>query len=197
MSPLLIAASLFAFVSSITPGPNNTMALASGANFGFARSVPHWLGIGLGFGVMLIAVGLGLNQVLAQFPAAYDVLRWVGAAYLLYLAWKLATATGMGAEAAASARPISFISAAAFQWVNPKAWVMAVTAMSTYLPAHAGIFDVLLLTVLFVLINLPCVGVWVGSGMALRRFLQDPKRLRAFNIGMAVMLVASLYPMLA
>lgn len=173
------------------------MALASGANFGFARSVPHWLGIGLGFGVMLIAVGLGLNQVLAQFPAAYDVLRWVGAAYLLYLAWKLATATAMGAEAAASARPISFISAAAFQWVNPKAWVMAVTAMSTYLPAHAGIFDVLLLTVLFVLINLPCVGVWVGSGMALRRFLQDPKRLRAFNIGMAVMLVASLYPMLA
>ncbi len=197
MSPLLIAASLFAFVSSITPGPNNTMALASGANFGFARSVPHWLGIGLGFGVMLIAVGLGLNQGLAQFPAAYDVLRWAGAAYLLFLAWKLATANGVDAEAAANARPISFMSAAAFQWVNPKAWVMAVTAMSTYLPVHAGLSDVLLLTVLFVLINLPCVGVWVGSGMALRRLLQDPKRLRAFNIGMAVMLVASLYPMLA
>lgn len=198
---VLIAASLFSFVSSITPGPNNMMMLASGVNFGFRRSVPHWLGICGGFTFMLSAVGLGLHTLLAEHPALYDVLRYAGAAYLVWMAWRLATAS---AEPAApdegapdsEARPLGVLGAAAFQWVNPKAWVMAVTAMSTYLPARTQPLDVLALALLFGVINLPCVACWAGGGAALRRFLQDPLRLRIFNISMALALLASLYPML-
>ena len=131
---------------------------------------------------MVFLVGMGLAGAFKAWPPALVVLKLASVGYMLWLAWKIAHAAAPG-EGRAAARPMTFLQAAAFQWVNPKAWVMAVTAMSTYLPVHAGLSDVLLLTVLFVLINLPCVGVWVGSGMALRRLLRDPKRLRAFNIG--------------
>ena len=198
---VLIAASLFSFVSSITPGPNNMMMLASGVNFGFRRSVPHWLGICGGFTFMLCAVGLGLHTLLADHPALYDVLRYAGSAYLVWMAWRLATATAAPATQdddapKSEARPLGVWAAAAFQWVNPKAWVMAVTAMSTYLPARAQPTDVLAVALLFGVINLPCVACWAGGGAALRRFLQDPLRLRVFNISMALALLASLYPML-
>lgn len=203
MSPdVLLAFSLFAFVTSVTPGPNNIMMLASGVNFGFRRSIPHIIGISSGFMVMVIAVGLGLNEIFTRYPLSYTVMRWTGAAYLAYLAWAIATSATShppedktDAERAAS-RPMGFLAAAAFQWVNPKAWVMAVTAMSTYLPARAQAIDVLALALLFGLINLPCVACWAGGGAALRRFLQDPLRLRIFNISMALALLASLYPML-
>ena len=198
---VLIAASLFSFVSSITPGPNNMMMLASGVNFGFRRSVPHWLGICGGFTFMLCAVGLGLHTLLADHPALYDVLRYAGSAYLVWMAWRLATASASPASQAddtpdREARPLGVLAAAAFQWVNPKAWVMAVTAMSAYLPARAQAIDVVVLALLFGVINLPCVACWAGGGAALRRFLQDPLRLRIFNISMALALLASLYPML-
>ena len=198
---VLIAASLFSFVSSITPGPNNMMMLASGVNFGFRRSVPHWLGICGGFTFMLCAVGLGLHTLLADHPAFYDLLRYTGSAYLIWMAWRLATATATPASQdddapKSEARPLGVWAAAAFQWVNPKAWVMAVTAMSAYLPARAQAIDVVALALLFGVINLPCVACWAGGGAALRRFLQDPLRLRIFNISMALALLASLYPML-
>ena len=198
---VLIAASLFSFVSSITPGPNNMMMLASGVNFGFRRSVPHWLGICGGFTFMLCAVGLGLHTLLADHPALYDLMRYAGSAYLVWMAWRLATATaapiGQQEDAPESdVRPLGVLAAAAFQWVNPKAWVMAVTAMSAYLPARAQAIDVVVLALLFGVINLPCVACWAGGGAALRRFLQDPLRLRVFNISMALALLASLYPML-
>ena len=198
---VLIAASLFSLVSSITPGPNNMMMLASGVNFGFRRSVPHWLGICGGFTFMLCAVGLGLHTLLADHPALYDLMRYAGSAYLIWMAWRLATATATPASQdddapKSEARPLGVWAAAAFQWVNPKAWVMAVTAMSAYLPARAQAIDVVALALLFGVINLPCVACWAGGGAALRRFLQDPLRLRIFNISMAVALLASLYPML-
>jgi threonine/homoserine/homoserine lactone efflux protein len=198
---VLIAASLFSFVSSITPGPNNMMMLASGVNFGFRRSVPHWLGICGGFTFMLCAVGLGLHTLLADHPAFYNLLRYAGSAYLIWMAWRLATTTVAPATQdddapKSEARPLGVWAAAAFQWVNPTAWVMAVTAMSAYLPAHAQAIDVAALALLFGVINLPCVACWAGGGAALRRFLQDPLRLRVFNISMALALLASLYPML-
>lgn len=192
----LIAASLFAVVSYITPGPNNAMILASSVNFGLRRSLPHLLGICLGFGFMLLLVGLGLRGLFADYPIVLKVMRYVGAAYLLWLAWKLATARGPQAEGQAGAKPLSFLGASAFQWVNPKAWVMAMTALSTYLPTSASLQDVLLLTGLLTLIGSPCVMVWAGFGVALRNWLQDPVRLRIFNIVMALGLVASLYPAL-
>lgn len=192
---LFMAASLFALVSSITPGPNNTMILASGVNFGLRRSLRHLAGICLGFGFMLVMVGLGLHQVLETYPAMLATLRWVGATYLVWLAYQLATAAPPNPDAASTARPMGFWAAAAFQWVNPKAWVMAMTAMSTYLPGNAVALQVLLLSVLFMAINLPCVAAWATFGNAMRAHLQHPRRLRLFNLSMAVALLASLYPL--
>lgn len=193
----LLAASLFAVVSSITPGPNNMMILASGVNFGFARSLRHLFGISLGFGLMILLVGLGLHTLLERFPLIYSAMRWVGAAYLLGLAWRLANAGPPSANAPSAPQPMGFIAAAAFQWVNPKAWVMAVTAISTFLPAQAQPLHIVSLTALFIALNLPCVATWGAFGSAMRRILQDPKRLRFFNVTMALALVASLIPMLA
>lgn len=193
---LIFAASLFALVSSITPGPNNTMLLASGVNFGLRRSLRHLAGICLGFGFMLVMVGLGLHQMLQAYPLLLDSLRYVGAIYLLWLAYKLATASPPGADTAQSAQPMGFWAAAAFQWVNPKAWVMAMTAMTTYLPGNAAALQVLVLAGLFACINLPCVTAWAAFGSGMRQFLQDPWRLRLFNVSMALTLVASMIPML-
>jgi threonine/homoserine/homoserine lactone efflux protein len=193
----LFSASLFVVVSSITPGPNNMMILASGVNFGFARSLRHLLGISLGFGLMVLLVGLGLHTLLEQWPMVYRVMRWVGAGYLLWLAWKLAHAAPPSTRAPETAHPIGFFGAAAFQWVNPKAWVMAVTAISTFLPEQAQPVQVAALAALVIAWNLPCVATWGAFGGAMRQILQDPRRLRMFNRVMALALVGSLIPMLA
>lgn len=195
--PTLLAASLFAVVSSITPGPNNMMILASGVNFGFVRSLRHLFGIVLGFGLMILLVGLGLHTLLERFPLIYSAMRWGGAAYLLWLAWKLANAGPPSTNAAQAAQPMGFFSAAAFQWINPKAWVMAITAISTFLPPDAQALHILSLTALFAALNLPCVATWGAFGSAMRRTLQDPMKLRIFNITMALALVGTLYPMLS
>ena len=201
----MLAAGLFAVVSSITPGPNNTMLLASGVNFGFKRAQPHLWGVNLGFTFMVLCVGLGLHSVLDRFPHIYDWLRYLGSAYMLWIAWQLASAKpapatdGAATDAtsdAPSSKPMGFWAAAAFQWVNPKAWVMAVTCMSTYLPPDAGMAQVAQLAGLFMVLGAPCSASWVGFGQAMRGLLQDPLRLRIFNITMALALVASLYPML-
>ena len=200
----LIAAGLFAVVSSVTPGPNNTMLMASGVNFGFRRSQRHLWGVNLGFTFMLLCVGLGLHSVLDRFPQFYDVLRYLGSAYMLWIAWKLASARPAPTSGTTAAepgnpailRPMGFWAAAAFQWINPKAWVMAVTCMSTYLSPNAGAAQVALLAGLFMVMGAPCSAFWVGFGQAMRGLLQDPLRLRIFNITMALALVASLYPML-
>ncbi|MDR7308569.1 LysE family translocator [Rhodoferax saidenbachensis] len=195
----LLAASLFAVVSSVTPGPNNAMLMASGVNFGFKRSLRHLLGVNLGFSFMVLCVGLGLHSVLDRFPQFYDVLRYAGSAYMLWIAWKLASAqpgSSTDTPTDVAARPMGFWAAAAFQWVNPKAWVMAVTCMSTYLSPNAGLPQVALLAGLFLVLGGPCSAFWVGFGQAMRSLLQNPRRLRIFNITMALALVASLYPML-
>ena len=193
---LLSAFVLFAFVSSITPGPNNTMLLASGVNFGFRRSMPHALGISIGFMLLVICVGLGLGEVFKLFPWAYTLLRYVGAAYLLYLAWKIANAGGMSDNPDEHGKPMTVLGAAAFQWVNPKAWIMAIGAITTYTPQDGFFSNVLLIAALFALVNCPSVGLWTVAGSMLRKWLDNPRALRAFNIGMALLLVASLYPIL-
>ena len=190
-----VALLVYALVTSITPGPNNFMLLASGVNFGFVRTVPHMLGIGIGFLVLLLAVGFGLGAVLTAFPALHTVLKIAGGAYLLYLAWKIAMSRSMGAEAGAKARPMNFLEAAAFQWVNPKAWVMAITAMAVYTNPDQPFLSVVVISLAFAVVNLPSVS-WAGFGMALRGFLSEPMRLKWFNIAMGVLLAATLWPML-
>jgi len=222
---------LFMLVSSITPGPNNTMLMASGVHFGFRRTLAHLMGVQLGFGFMVIAVGLGLHTVLAQFPAFYDLVRFAGAAYMVWMAWGLASARPhvplpaaldaglpkaqtphpsqaipvLGAHhgpqdlpsSQDEAKPLGFWAAVLFQWVNPKAWVMAVTIMSAYMPPGAGLLQIAPLGLMYVALGLPCSSVWVGFGSALRNYLQDPFRMRVFNGSMAAALLLSLYPMLS
>src|SRR5690606_3740199 len=178
----------YAFVPSITPGRSGCMLLASGVNFGFLRTIPHMFGIGIGFLVLLLAVGLGLGAVLTAFPALHTALKIAGGAYLLYLAWKIASSRSMGAKGEDKARPMRFIEAAAFQWVNPKAWVMAVTAMAVYTDPDRPFLSVLLISFAFAVVNLPSVSTWAGFGTALRGFLSDPVRLKWFNIAMGVLL---------
>mgnify|MGYP000904837109 CR=1 FL=1 len=190
-----IALLLFAFTTSITPGPNNMMLFASGVNFGFRRTVPHMLGIGAGFLSLLIGVGLGLGALLHAIPVLYTLLKFAGGAYLLWMAWKIVMSRSL-ADGRIGARPMTFIGAAAFQWVNPKAWVMAVTAMATYTDDSQYYFTVMLVGLAFAAVNLPSVSTWAGFGSALREWLSVPARLKWFNITMAVLLVISLWPML-
>ncbi|TPI10062.1 LysE family translocator [Mesorhizobium sp. B4-1-3] len=191
-----LALLVYAFVTSITPGPNNLMLLASGVNFGIARTVPHMLGISIGFLILLLAVGFGLGAVLTALPVLHTALKIAGAAYLLYLAWKIAMSRSISDGKRAEGRPMRFIDAAAFQWVNPKAWVMAITAMAVYTNADHPFVSVALISIAFTIVNLPSVSVWAGFGTALRGFLSDPTRLKWFNITMGVLLAATLWPML-
>jgi threonine/homoserine/homoserine lactone efflux protein len=172
------------------------MLLASGVNFGFRRTVPHMLGIAVGFASLLLGVGFGLGGLLAAIPALHTALKLAGGAYLLYLAWRIASSRTLD-EAGDASRPMSVLEAAAFQWINPKAWVMAVTAMAIYTSPEAPVLSVLLVAGAFALVNLPSVSVWAGFGMALRGWLSDPVRLRWFNLAMGVLLAATLLPMLA
>lgn len=194
---LLLPLCTFAAVSSITPGPNNTMILASGLNYGFMRSLPHLFGITCGFTFMIFATGMGLHVVFEQVPMLQTILKYGGAIYLLWLAWKLAHAAPMSGEQAGLSKPMTFFGAAAFQWINPKAWVMALSALTTYLPQGFTVIDAATLAGIFGLIGVFCVGAWAMFGVAMRRVLQDARSVRIFNIVMALLLVATLYPMLA
>ena len=190
----LTALALFAFVSSSTPGPNNLMLMASGANFGFVRTIPHMLGISVGFMVMLFSVGAGLVHIFDRFPVIYDVLKIASVIYMLWLAWKIAHAAPITKKAQAGA-PMTFLQAAAFQWVNPKAWAMALTAITVYV-GDASILWLAVGALIFAIVNLPSVSIWTIAGQQMQRFLTNPRRLRAYNWTMAALLVASLYPVL-
>lgn len=190
---LLGALALFAFASSITPGPNNAMLMASGANYGLVRTLPHLAGVVLGFAVLLLAVGFGLGGLFTAVPHAQTVLKALGVAYLVWLAWKIATASGMG-EGGAARRPFTFLQAAGFQWVNPKAWTMAIGVAAAYVPQQGGASDMLLAGLVVFLISIPSAAAWAGSGVALRQLLERPGALKLFNWTMAALLLASLTP---
>lgn len=188
---------LFTVSTCITPGPNNTMILASGVNFGVRSSLPHLIGINIGFPLMVIAVGLGIGGLFQAFPVLHDVLKIVGSLYLLYLAYRIATAHG-GAEAQGKGRPLSVTEAALFQLVNPKAWIMAVGAVSVYsVASDSYALQIVAIALVFFVFGTPCTAVWLWGGAALRGFLSKPAYLRAFNIAMAALLVASLAPIVA
>ena len=184
---------MFAFVGSATPGPNNLLLLTSGLNFGLPRTVPLLLGISLGFTLMVGLVGFGLGPVFARFPVLYVILKYLGAAYLLWLAWKIAV-SGPLKDDVTEDRPMTFLQGSAFQWVNPKAWMMAVTACSTYTSADAYTLTMTIVTLVFLVGTVPTTALLAGFGTAMRGWLSDPKRLKVFNFVMAALLVASLIP---
>ncbi|NTZ09877.1 LysE family translocator [Burkholderia metallica] len=192
----LPAGMLFALVTSITPGPNNTMLLASGVNFGFRRTMPHLFGISTGVAILMLCVGFGLGEAFKRLPLLYTILEAASVAYLLYLAWRIGTSGEVKAHGA-KPRPMTFVEAAAFQWVNPKAWMMVLTAATTVqLSADYGM-NAAWMSVVFILIGFPCICLWAAFGLGLRRFLSNPRALRIFNVTMAVLLILSLYPLVA
>lgn len=191
---LLSALTAFAFVSSITPGPNNLMLMASGANFGFRRTIPHMLGVGFGFVFMVLLVGAGLAGIFEAFPVSYTILKALSVVYLLYLAWKIANAASPQ-DGEATGSPMTFLQAAAFQWVNPKAWAMALTAITVYTPDQS-LAAISLVAIVFGAINLPSVSSWTVLGQQMRKVLTNPTRLKLFNWTMALLLVLSLGPVL-
>ena len=188
VDPLPFAA--YSFVMSITPGPNNVMLTASGATFGFRRTIPHMLGISCGCAVQLLAVCAGLGAIFSHWPDLQAALRWIGAIYLLYLGVRM---LGSGpAGAGASSRPVTFLEAAAFQFLNPKAWVMSLTAATLFLPHEFGVLAAgVYMLAIMVVMNLPCIAIWALFGSSLRRFLERPASRMGFNAAMAVALAAT------
>ncbi|MGS2721663.1 LysE family translocator [Paraglaciecola aestuariivivens] len=192
---LLFGLILFALASSITPGPNNLMLMTSGVNFGFKLTLPHILGVSLGFVLMSILVGLGIMQLFDAYPISYPILRVVSVVYMLYLAFKIATSSRAIDSQGHKAKPFTFMQAVLFQWVNPKAWTMALTTISVYAP-NKDLVSVIMVSVIFGLVNFPCVSGWASLGTKIKRLLNQANHLKIFNISMALLLVLSLYPIL-
>jgi len=189
----LLALAVFATVATVTPGPNNALLLASGINHGFRRTLPLMAGIAFGFPVMVLAVGLGLGEVFRRLPWLHGAVKVAGGLYLLWLAWRIATA---GEPPPGEApRPLTFLQGAGFQWVNPKAWAMAVSAIAAYTVPAAYAPTTLMVALVFLAVALPSVALWAASGAGLGRLVAGPRERRLVNITLALLLVASLWPL--
>lgn len=184
---------VFAFVSTFTPGPNNLMLMTSGANVGYKRTLPHMCGIAFGFAFMVLLVGLGLSAVFAAYPLAHMILKYISLAYLAYLALKIAL-SGQSKEVS-DFKPMSFLAAASFQWVNPKGWSMALSSVALYSNGGGGL-ELAVISLTFLMINFPSGSFWILAGRELQRWLTTRFRVRSFNIAMALLLVGSTLPMI-
>ncbi|MGO2355924.1 MAG: LysE family translocator [Marinomonas foliarum] len=198
-SSFFLALAMFAFVTSVTPGPNNIMLLASGANFGFRRTLPHMFGIVLGVACLLLSTLLGLGALFTLYPPLYGVLKWVGCAYLLWLSCKIGSAPVGSLESKQEdkkpkAIPMRWWQALLFQYVNPKAWMMAIGCVSTFaiagdLYALSGFWII----VLFAAVGFPAISVWAWAGIKIRQWLTDGKRQRLFNLTMGIATASTLF----
>ena len=184
-----------AVASCFSPGPNNLMMMASGTNFGYRRTLPHVAGVLLGFNVMMTLVGVGLWQLLVAMPAAFLGLKVVCAAYLVYLAFRLAMTRGSLDITGGASKPLTFTQAALFQWINPKAWTMVVAANSVFVPVEAPVVGLLVVSLVFFLTGIVSTSTWTYAGTRIRALLNTPQRLRVFNTTAALLLLTSLYPM--
>lgn len=189
-----IALSVFAFISSITPGPNNIMLMSSGTNYGFQKTIPHLLGVSLGCGILILSACLGLIQLFDAYPLTYKIMNVICPAYLLYLTYKIATADPNFKNSKKASRPMNFIEAMLFQWMNPKAWTMAITAASLYIIAD-NLYGIIITTAIFTFIMLPCICVWAVLGQHITQWMTSTLRLKAFNYVMATSLLVTLLVM--
>jgi len=184
---------MFTVVAAFTPGPNNIMIMASGLNFGLRRSVPHLFGICLGFPLMVMALGFGAGALFAQFPNLHKIIKVLGICYLVYLAWGIATASP-DASVKSRSQPLSFFQAVLFQWVNPKAWIMATSAIATYTSVGENLtIQIITIVLVFFLMSWPSAGTWLLFGTVIQRILKNPIHHRVFNVVMAILLLASMY----
>ena len=187
---------LFAATAAITPGPNNIMLMASGLNFGVSNSIPHLLGICIGFPVMVILIGLGLGFIFVRYPACHLFIKIIGVAYLFYLAWRIAHAPASASEGGAG-KAFTFWQAALFQWVNAKGWIMASSAIAAYTSAGSGMYSqILIISLIFFIVTLPAVTIWLLFGASLQRLLKSGRQRRVFNVTMASLLILSVLPVI-
>ena len=193
---LILPILLFAISATITPGPNNIMLMASGLNFGIQKSIPHLLGVTIGFPFMVILIGLGFQIVFEKYPLLHEIIKIAGIIYLVYLAWRIATSAKQSLDGPKPV-PFRFWQAALFQWVNPKAWVMATGAIAAYTSMSSDFFSqVLVIALTFMMVAFPCAGSWLVFGSSLKRILQKPVYQQAFNITMALLLIVSILPVI-
>ena len=193
---LYLAIFFFGVSTGITPGPNNIMLMTSGMNFGIKRSIPHVLGICVGFPVMIILIGLGFSIVFEKFPILHEVIKILGLVYLLYLSWLIANASPDKLESK-EPKPFTFLQAALFQWVNPKAWVVATSSISAYTTLEGNIYSqVLIIAISFFFAAIIATSTWLVFGKGIKQVLQSTKQQRVFNISMAALLVASVFPVI-
>lgn len=194
-SAMLLSILSFAFATAMTPGPNNFMLLSSGLTFGYRRTLPHIVGVMAGFPIMIIAVGLGMGTVFQLYPLFYDILKVVGITYLLWMAWKIATSSASMGKDNEVKKPFTLVQAMLFQWVNPKAWVMVITVMGSFITSKENAFlQVLIISFTYLFIGVLSTNFWALGGYYLRRFISDEKRVTLFNIIMAVLIVLSVIP---
>jgi threonine/homoserine/homoserine lactone efflux protein len=191
---LLVSVAIFSFVTSVSPGPNNTFLLSSGANFGLRKSLPYLNGIMVGLTGMMVALGAGLGVVFTTLPVVYQILKWVGFAYIVYLATLIVRSTSKSDTG--EAQYIGFIKATTFQFVNPKAWVVVGSFMATMVPVDAGLGATIFVCLLFLVFTYPGAFLWAVAGQVLKEWLSNPLRRRIFNIVSAVLLVLSMVPVL-
>ncbi|ADG91764.1 Lysine exporter protein (LYSE/YGGA) [Arcobacter nitrofigilis DSM 7299] len=193
---LLISIATFALTATITPGPNNVLLLSSGLTFGYKRTLPHVFGVFLGFGLMVLLVGLGIGIVFERFPIVLKILKVIGILYLFWMAYKIGSSKGH-MKIKEKHKPFTFIQAALFQWVNPKGWIMSMTAMSIFVTSKENsIAQVVIIAFLFLLAGAISCNVWAMGGVALKRFIKEESHVRKFNLIMAILLVVSILPVI-
>lgn len=187
---------VFTFVASVTPGPNNIMLLASGINYGIKKSLPHYFGICIGFLLLVTSVGFGLGALFKQSAVLHQTLQIAGSLYLIYFAWKIGSSSS-APSSNKSGKPISFIEAALFQWVNPKAWVIAIGAIAAFSIPSRIATSIIAITVMYFIMGSLAMGIWLTIGACLQKFLRVGSRQRIFNIFMAILLILSIIPIVA
>jgi threonine/homoserine/homoserine lactone efflux protein len=187
---------IFAISSTVTPGPNNIMIMTSGLNYGVKKSIPHLLGICFGFPVMVIVIGFGFSIVFVRYPLFNEIIKIFGVIYLLYLAWLIASSSPVSLEGRKS-KPLSFTQAALFQWVNPKAWVVATGAVSAYTSVSSDMYaQVIFIALAFLIVAIPSLGTWLIFGVGIKKYLKSTKHQKIFNLAMALLLIVSVLPVL-
>lgn len=195
---MMLSIATFTLATATTPGPNNIMLLSSGLTFGYKRTIPHILGVMLGFPFMVLLVGLGLGFIFEKFPVIFSVLKIVGIAYLFWMAYKIANnKSSFNVNEDENSKPFTFLQSAAFQWVNPKAWIMAVTAISIFVTAQDDtLMQVCIIAVIYMLSGMISSNVWTAGGVVLKRFIKSENGIKIFNMTMALLLIASVLPIL-
>ena len=192
---MIISITSFALASTMTPGPNNIMLLSSGLTFGYKRTIPHALGVNFGFPVMVICVGLGVGKLFEVFPLVYTILKVVGISYLVWMAWHIANTKGSFNAENKNDKPFTFFQAALFQWVNPKAWVMAITSTVAFITDHKIAFiQAMIISCIYFFCAILSTNSWSLGGVMLKRFIQNERLVQIFNITMAILIVASILP---